>query len=73
MHAAVLFLFQGVVQGVGLLRGVGILLGSLEVSLYDMCNKVSSESAAKYRKASTDSEPSTKDCQGAYFASMKDR
>ena len=73
MHTAVLCLFQGVVQGVGLLRGVGVLLGSLEVSFYDLCNKVDSESAAKYRKATMDSELSTKDYQDAYVASMKDR
>ena len=48
-------------QGVGLLRGVGILFGVVEVSLYDLCDQVGSVSAAKYRRNKVDSELSTQD------------
>ena len=62
MLTGVLCLFQGV----GMLRGAGALFGMLEVSLYDLCDKVGNVTA-KYRKAAVDSELST---QGARVASM---
>ena len=54
-------------QGVGLLRGVGVLLGMLEVPLYNLCDKVADEISAKFRKATVHSELSTRD---AHVASM---
>ena len=63
MPKGVLCLFQGA----GLLRGVGVLLGILEVSLYDLCDKMGDKTSAIFRKATVDSELSTQD---AHVASM---
>lgn len=65
MFPAMLSIFQGV----SLLRGVGILFGVVEVSLYDLCDKVGSVSSAKYRQNKVDSELSTQDSN---VASMDD-
>ena len=54
-------------QGVGMLRGAGVLFGMLEVSLYDLCDKVGNVTTAKYRKSTMDSELST---QGECVAFM---
>ena len=37
--------------GVGMLRGAGVLFGMLEVSLYDLCDKVGSMTTAKYTES----------------------
>ena len=60
---------SSIFQGVGLLRGVGILFGVVEVSLCDLCDKVGSVSSAKYRQNKVDSELSTQDSN---VASMDD-
>lgn len=39
-----------------MLRGVGILFGSQEGTFWDLCEKVNSESFAKYRTPAVDEE-----------------
>ena len=63
LKSTLLDLLQNVIQAVGLLRGAGILYGSQEGTLWDLCEKMKSDCTAKYSASAKGDEDLAMDDQ----------